>query len=76
MSIYDYPNIEAEGERMRKAFTYSNWHFRICLALMIVGVFCILSSHSLPGLLLMALSVCIYVYPFQWKKALKEPLGK
>jgi hypothetical protein len=76
VSIYDYPNIEAEGKRMRKAFTYSNWHFRICLALMIVGVFCILSSHSLPGQLLMALSVCIYVYPFQWKKALKKPLGK
>jgi hypothetical protein len=46
------------------------------LALMIVGVFCIFSSHSRPGLLLMAVSVCIYVYPFQWKKVLKKPLGK
>ena len=76
MSSYRYPNIEAEGERMRKAFKYSNWHFRICLALMIVGVFCIFSSHSRLGLLLMAGSVCIYVYPFPWNKVLKKPLGK
>jgi hypothetical protein len=61
---------------MRKAFLYSDWHFRICLALMIIGVFCIFSSHLRPGLFLMALSVCIYVYPFQWKQVLKKPLGK
>ena len=76
MSRYDYPNIEAEGKRMRKAFTRSNWHFRICLALMIVGAFCIIASRSRPGLLLIAMSVCIYVYPFQWKKVLKKPLVK
>ncbi len=76
VSHYRYPIIEAEGERMRKAFTYSNWHFRICLALMIIGVFCIISSHSRAGLLFMAVSVCIYLYPFQWKNALKKPLGK
>jgi len=76
VSHYRYPDIEAEGKRMRKAFTYSNWHFRISLALMIIGVFCIFSSHARLGLLLMAVSVCIYVYPFQWKKLLKKPLGK
>ncbi len=76
MSPYSYPNIEADGERMRKAFTYSNWHFRVCLALMIIGVFNIVSSHIKIGSLLMAASACIYLYPFQWKKVLKKPLGR
>jgi hypothetical protein len=73
VSRYRYPSIEAEGKRMREAFTYSNWHFRICLALMIIGVFCIFSSNSRLGRLFMAVSVCIYVYPFKWKKLLKKP---